>query len=153
LRHAPVQDELKLTKEQREKVKDLMMGMRDKMITLVENGEREKVQALIAEQGKALAKILTAEQNKRLEQVILQVHGLWAMTMADTAKELQLTDEQKKKMGDLQAEAEKEMTKQFAGAAATRTEAQKKLSELHQSANEKGLALLTAEQKAKWKAL
>src|SRR5262249_23095744 len=108
LRHAPVQDELKLTKEQREKVKDLMMGMRDKMITLVENGEREKVQALIAEQGKALAKILTAEQNKRLEQVILQVHGLWAMTMADTAKELQLTDEQKKKMGDLQAEAEKE---------------------------------------------
>ena len=129
-----------------------MTGMRDKLLELVENGERDKVPALVKGQEKGLAKILTAGQYKRLQEVVLQVHGLWALTAPDTAKELKITPGQMKKLRGLQAETEKQM-KNLPEGAATRTEVQKKLAELHRAANDKGLLLLTDEQRARWKAL
>jgi Spy/CpxP family protein refolding chaperone len=152
LRHKAVQEELKLSKEQRDKVKGVMTAVRDKMIELIENGEREKVAALLKEQEKGLTKVLTATQFARLKQVVLQVHGLWAMTVPDTAKDLKLTPGQVKQLRALQAETEKQMNKVFEEAA-TRKEAQKRVAELHRAANDKGLALLTEGQRARWKAM
>jgi hypothetical protein len=152
LRHKAVQEELKLTKDQLDQLKALMTGMRDKMLELVENGERDKVPAVVKGQEKGLTKILTAGQYKRLQEVVLQVHGLWALTEPDTARKLKVTPGQMKKLRELQAETEKQM-KNLPEGAATRTEVQKKMDELHRAANDKGLLLLTDEQRARWKAL
>jgi Spy/CpxP family protein refolding chaperone len=152
LRHKAVQEELKLTEAQREKVKRLMTGMRDKLLELIEGGQRGKVAAVVQEQEKGLAKILTPKQLARLKQVVLQVHGVWALTAPETAKELKITPGQEKKLRALQDATLKEMTK-VSDKARTRTEAQKKLAELHRAANEKGLELLTAGQRDRYKAL
>jgi Spy/CpxP family protein refolding chaperone len=153
IRHKAALEELKLTKEQTEKLKDFMTEWRDKMLALVENGQRDKLPGVLKEQQEKLFKILTPEQVKRLKQVTLQVHGLWAMTTPEAAKELRLTDDQTKKLRALQSETEKQMNKLFEGGATTRTEAQKKVAELHAAANEKGLQVLTEEQRARWKGL
>jgi Spy/CpxP family protein refolding chaperone len=152
LRHKAVQEELKLTNDQREKVKGLMTGMRDKLLDLIESGARDKVAGVVKEQEKGLAKVLTARQLARLRQVVLQAHGVWALTAPDTAKELKITPEQAKKLRVLQDETYKEMSK-VSESAKTRTEAQKRLAELHRAANDKGLRLLSAEQRARYKAL
>jgi hypothetical protein len=151
LRHKPVQEELKLSEEQVEKIKEIMGKMRDKMLALIENGERDKVQPVIKELEKDLFQMLKADQAKRLKEVVLQVHGLWAMTTPDTAKELQLTEEQTKKLRDLQAETEKQMDKLYDGDIESRKEIQKKLAELHTGATDKGLQVLTEKQRVKWK--
>jgi len=150
LRFKAVQEELKLTPEQVQKHQKLLTGMRDQMLALMENGERKKVGAVLDEQEKGLRDILTPGQRKRLQQVYLQVQGLWAMTEADTAKALQLSPEQVKNLRELQAAMEQEITKSI-GQAGTRSAVQKKLGEHHAAANNKGLLLLTATQKDKWK--
>jgi Spy/CpxP family protein refolding chaperone len=154
LRHKAVQEELKVSDKQQEQLKAVMMKMRDKMIAHIENGEREKAAAIVKEHQKDLLNILTAEQAKRLKEVTLQVHGLWAMTVPETAAELKITEEQKTKLRNLQAETEKQMNKLFSGKeASTRTEVQKKMGELHQAATEKGLEVLTAEQRMAWRTM
>jgi hypothetical protein len=150
LRFKAVQEELKLTPEQVQKHQKLLTGMRDQMLTLIENGERKKARSVVDEQEKGLRDILTPGQRKRLQQVYLQVQGLWAMTEADTAKALQLTPEQVKNLRELQAAIEKEIEKSV-GQAGTRSAVQKKLAEHHAAANDKGLLLLTAAQRDKWK--
>jgi Spy/CpxP family protein refolding chaperone len=151
LRHPEIQKELQFTDAQKEKLKEIMHGLRDKMIDLVENNQRDKVFALVQEQTKNLDKLLTPEQLKRLKQVFLQVQGLWALTDPGIVKELKITDEQKEKLVKLQEESTKAMKKLFEGEASSRKEAQAKLAELHKEANAKGLRLLTAEQQTKWK--
>jgi Spy/CpxP family protein refolding chaperone len=152
LRHAEIQKELKLTDEQKEKLKEVMHGLRDKMIDLIENNERAKVFALVQEQNKNLDKLLTPEQLKRFKQVFLQVQGLWALTDPGVVKDLKITDEQKEKLFKLQEERTKDMRKLFdGGQASSRKEAQAKLAEMHKAATAEGLRLLTAEQQAKWK--
>lgn len=153
LRQKTAMLELKLSEKQVEKIKETMMVNRDKILDAIEKGDRAKAAAATRERDKVLFEVLTPEQGKRLRELVLQVHGLWAMTEPDTAKELQLTEEQKTKLQHLQRETEARMAKLFKGEAATRTEAQKKLAEFHTTANEKGLELLTAEQRAKWKSL
>jgi Spy/CpxP family protein refolding chaperone len=151
IRQKSVQDELKMSKEQQGKLKEVMTGIRDQLLELIENGEREKARALIKKHEKDILTVLTSEQVKRLKEIILQVHGIWAMTVPETAKELQITAEQKEKILALQTETEKQMKKIFEGEAASRKEAQQKMAELHKSANDKALLLFTDAQKAKWK--
>jgi Spy/CpxP family protein refolding chaperone len=151
VRHKAVQEELKISKEQQEKLKDVMTKIRDQLLELIENGEREKARALIKKHEKDVLQVLRPEQVKRLKEVILQVHGIWAMTVPETAKELQLAPDQQEKIVALQNETEKQMKKIFEGEATDRKDAQKKMAELHNSANDKALLLLTPERKTKWK--
>jgi hypothetical protein len=152
LRHKAVQDELKLSDDQKKKVMEVFMKTRDKMLELVENGQRDKMQALLKEREKDFTAILTPEQTKRLKQVHLQLLGVWALADPEIAKEFQVTEEQGKKLQELQQKTQKEMDEILEGkGAATRTEAQQKAVELHNSANEKGLQILSAEQRDKWK--
>jgi Spy/CpxP family protein refolding chaperone len=151
LRHPAVQEELKLSEEQRNKLKEVMMKMRDRTIELIENGERNKVQEVMKGGQKDLEKVLTAKQNKRLKEVILQVHGVWAMITPETAKELRLTEEQTKKLRAIQTESVKAMDKLSEGKAETRKELQKQLGELHTATTEKAVAVLTEKQRGQWK--
>jgi hypothetical protein len=153
LRQKAVMAELKLTEEQTGRMKQALMALREKMLDAIETKQSDKAAALVQEQEKAIFKLLTPDQGKRLRELVHQVHGLWAMTLPETADTLKLTAEQRAKLKELQAETEKQMNQLFRGAAETRTEAQKKLAEMHIAATEKGVQLLTADQQAKWKAL
>ena len=153
LRQKAVMQELRLSEEQVGKIKEAMMAQRDRLLEFIEKGERDKAAALTRERDKTLLKVLTPAQARRLRELVLQVHGLWAMTEPDTVKELKLTEEQTQRLRQLQKETEGRMAKLFEGEAATRTEAQKKLAEYHVAANEKGLTFLTEAQRATWKEL
>jgi len=85
LNNPQVQQELKLTEEQRDKVSALGEQLREKFRGLGQElrglspEEREKrVQAVNEEVEKELAKVLKKEQLQRLKQIALQVEGLAA---------------------------------------------------------------------------
>jgi hypothetical protein len=78
---------------------------------------------------------------------------MMALEKPDIAKEMQLTDEQTRKVREIRDAAMKEMAKVFEGGADSREEARKKMTEINKANDEKLLKLLSDEQKAKWKDL
>jgi len=112
LRNEAVQKELKISDIQKEKIlkiqedsqketRELFSGLRDldrdarqkKMEEL-----REKAQKLGADTTKKINEVLDADQQKRLKGISLQMAGTRALLNADTAKELNITDDQKTKI-------------------------------------------------------
>src|SRR5262249_23312617 len=112
-----VQQELQLVDEQKDKVRDITDGMRNKVRDQMRDvftqmrdlsdderrakfGEiRTKMEALQADTEKDLEKVLLPHQMERLKQIDLQTkiqqRGASALTGGDVAKALNLTDEQR----------------------------------------------------------
>ncbi len=124
----PVQRELKLTEEQRKKVRSLeAKHQRDLRRLMPQNpfaafndpaGTMQtlqdapaKMQQLGKEADQAIDGILTAIQGRRLQEISLQLRGGHALTDPDVAKTLKLTKEQMEKLQEIQQEAMKEMQK------------------------------------------
>jgi len=111
LRSEAVQDELKLTAEQKEKLASLAGGrQRDgggRNFREMSREERQEWMAEMRERAEAAEKkigeILSEEQRTRLKQIRLQMLGGTALANPEFAKDLGLTDEQKEKLQDLQA--------------------------------------------------
>jgi hypothetical protein len=161
LMNKSVQNELKLTDEQKEKVASYQSEMAGKMREafskfrdLNPEEAREKLQAMMKEattQSEKLVKeILKPEQARRLKQIELQQAGLRNFTNEETQKALQLTDEQKEKLETIAEDTAKdsqeimrEAGRDFQRAA----EARKKVEALRKQAMEKANAVLTDEQK------
>lgn len=144
-----VQEELKLSDEQIKKVQEMsekqresMQGLRD----LDQEERRTKMQELTQASQKAVAQTLKPEQLKRAKQIALQQPN--AITGEEVAKELNITDEQKEKMREIRMQSFEEMRD-----LGRDEEGAKKRQELTKATNEKMLAVLTAEQKAKLKEL
>src|SRR4029077_11046877 len=104
LTNKSVQEELKITKEQKEKIdeasKKIQEKYRDdfaKLRDLQGDERREKGAALQKQVTEELTKAadLTSEQKKRYGQIQLQQLGTRAFTTADVQKQLNLTDAQK----------------------------------------------------------
>lgn len=96
-----VQDALKLSDDQKEKIKTLNDETRDAMRKEFENGgrpDREKMRKLMDEASEKLNKILDAGQQKRLMGIFAQVAGPGAVMDPSVQKELSITDEQKDKL-------------------------------------------------------
>jgi Tol biopolymer transport system component len=102
-----VQDELRLTDEQKKKVDEAVQGQLHEATKLfgklggLEPQEREKhlgeYRAKAAEKLTAFLKeTLTGEQLKRLHQVMLQQEGLLAIGNPEVMKELEFTDQQRR---------------------------------------------------------
>jgi len=126
------------------------------------NDERQKMQAkmtdvntkLNEEFTPKLKELLSADQMKRLKQIQIQEQGSGALTNADVATELALTEEQKKKLNDLQAEYRRKQGELFGGGAGG--DIQERLAkgrELTTERDAKAAEVLTAEQKIKYTAL
>jgi Spy/CpxP family protein refolding chaperone len=101
-----VQDALKLTDDQKEKVKTINEETRDAMRKEFENGgrpDREKMRKLNDEATEKLDKVLDAGQQKRLMGVFAQVNGARAVMDPKVAKEIGVTDEQKDKLREAMA--------------------------------------------------
>jgi Spy/CpxP family protein refolding chaperone len=101
-----VQEELKLTDEQKEKATKIRMDMFAKMQDVFQSaaGDQDKLRAEMRKVNDTFAKTITEllkpDQAKRFKQIELQVLGLNALTREDVQKELKLTDKQKSAVTD-----------------------------------------------------
>jgi len=150
-----VQEELKLSDDQvkkvtelREKQRESFQGLRD----LSPEERRSKIQEMTKAQNEALAKILDAKQLKRIKQIALQQQMrfgiVFVLNNEEVAKTLQITDEQKEKIREIQRNAFEEMRN-----LGRDEEGRKKREEIRKATNEKVEGLLSAEQKSKLKEL
>jgi Spy/CpxP family protein refolding chaperone len=156
-----VQTELKLTDEQKTKVTDLAAKLREQRQSQFQElrdlapDERQKRMAdWRAEEDKQLGDILNADQMKRYHQLQLQQQGLSAaVTDKTVADELKLTDEQKTKIQAIVDDQRNAMRELFqgGGGGADRQAMMQKMQELRKQSDEKIAAVLTDDQKGKWK--
>ena len=108
LQRDDVKEELKLTDEQKTKLGEMQQGMMDEMRSAFQDaaGDRSAMQKIMAKVQESAAKkvnaILTPDQQKRLKEINIQESGNSALMSADLQKELGLSEDQIKKIKDLQ---------------------------------------------------
>lgn len=164
----PVQAELKLTDEQKEKLEahlrellpeamKFFEGMQD-----VKPEEREKeIQAFRKKSEKKLVGVLketlSADQSKRLRQLGLQQEGAFALLHGgpEIAKELNITDDQRKQFMAIVRELQKtvEPLIKEAQSGGNPEEIRPKVMKIRMEHEGKIEALLTDAQKKQWKAM
>ena len=150
LRQKSVQKELDLSADVVKKIMDFTSAESAAAGKALELGEAERKEAfakLARKNAKFLADTLTEKQGKRLNQITMQFTALHQLTKPEMVKELKLSNEQVKKLMDLQTEARKALVELFQSKErAGKTE---KFAKLREETRTKILALLTDEQKAK----
>jgi type 1 glutamine amidotransferase len=151
-----VRKELKLSAEQIKKVEELSDKMRAKMqdaFALEEPERGKKLQELNQENDKALAAVLAPEQAKRLKQIAYQQQGTAALATAEVAKEIGLSDEQRKQIADINDETGRKTRELLQPGAKPDEATRAKIEELRKAGSDKVLAVLTDAQRAAWKDL
>jgi Spy/CpxP family protein refolding chaperone len=163
--NADVQKALKVTDEQADKIKDINDAMRDERRKLFEGGRdaagdqaamREKMQELTATATKKLNEVLDATQQKRLMGIQIQVSGANAVMDPAIGKELNVTEDQKKKLEEVSQSNRDAMRELFEGArdAEGGPEAMReKMEKQREEANKKLMAVLTSDQQAQLETL
>lgn len=150
-----VQDELKLTDDQKAAIKKVMDEGRAAMRKAFQDMDRDAARAAREKMGKELAKVkegLKPDQAKRFKQIQLQVAGPRALASPEVQKELKLTDKQTEEVKgifkDLQAKRQ-ELFKDAGGDREKMREAFRKMQEMSKTANEKLGKVLTPDQQKK----
>jgi hypothetical protein len=167
LRIAEVQKELKMTPEQVGKIDAKQQEVRQAMQELRQGGgnqqqlseeDRAKRTAKMQEiQTKAVKDILDEKQVKRFNELQLQQQGPLALARKDIADELKLTDEQKQKIVKIQTDMNEERRAAMQGvnfqemSEEERAKMMTKMQDMQKAAGDKVVAVLTDEQKKKWK--
>jgi len=159
IQNAQVQQELKLSDEQKSKVDEVASRVREAGPQRSQGGGqadreqlRERMQAMsrvVAEEEKKLDEVLNDEQKTRLEQISLQVTGVRALARDEVASKLGLSDEQKEKV---QA-ALRSQRGQFGGGQGQPRPDAAAVRERRQQLEQQVLAVLNDEQKQKWEEL
>ena len=149
LRQKSVQKELAISADVAKKVMAFTEQQSEafgKAVGMAE-AERKTAFAQLQEQNKKfLADTLNAKQNTRLDQLYLQFTAPYQLTKAETAKALNLTEDQQQKCKDLHKEYRKEMEDIFFGKA---TEGRaEKFAKLREKTRTKILSILTEKQQA-----
>jgi Spy/CpxP family protein refolding chaperone len=155
-----VQKELKLDKDQTEKIKDAIKKvqddnkddiakLRDRDTSREERQEINKKLNVAYE--KSVSDILNADQKKRLKQIQIQAEGLQAFSDADIVKALSLTDDQKTKIKEISEDVAKQMQELRSGGGGRGNF--EKMAEIRKDSMEKATKLLTDDQKKTWKDL
>lgn len=115
---------------------------------------RKEAEARAAKEKEELAKILLDSQMQRLSEISLQVRGVDALSDSEVAAKLEITDEQKQKLTEVQDEVREGMREQMQ---ALRDEGnddpeamRTKMTELRKQNEEKVLAVLTDAQREKF---
>lgn len=165
LRIPAVQAELKMTPEQIGKLDAKQAEVRQSMqglggggggqLSAEERQQRmEKVQEI---QTKAVNDILDPTQQKRFRQLELQQQGPSALARKDVAAELKLTDEQIKKIADLQRQADADRRSAMQGvdfqslSPEDRDKLMTRMQDIQKATGAKMAALLTEAQQTQWK--
>lgn len=156
LRSPQVQQELKLTDQQRQQLEQLGEQWREKVRGLRDlppEERRQKVQGMRAEVEKQLSQILNEQQMKRLKQIALQVEGYAALERPEIADQVGLTKEQRQKIRDILRQAAEKRREAFQQGRSDRQAAFQRMREIRQWVDGEIEKLLTAEQKKKWQEL
>jgi Spy/CpxP family protein refolding chaperone len=159
-----VQKEMKLSDEQAAKVKKLVEKLRAEirqqytaLRKIEDRAQRRAKMTELTEQfdGKVreqLRDVLKREQMMRLYQIRMQVRPVVdSLSNRYVARRLKLTEEQQKKVAEISKQTQAKESELFGAMRnatnAQRSEAFQKLRQLRSAADEKALAVLTAEQK------
>jgi hypothetical protein len=152
-----VRQELKLTREQRSKVKkelDTLLEKykedRDKLRGMSGEDRQDFFKKRNEDAKKTMAGILDRKQMKRLEQVHLQVLGVDAFTQDEVIQGLKLSDEQKMKIAVVRTELLRRQREIFQAEGDPR-EKLEKVGMARKEAKQKAADILTGEQKKTWK--
>lgn len=156
LRNQQVQQELKLTDQQKQQLEQLGEQWREKMRGLRDlppEERRQKGEGMRAEVEKQLATTLNEQQMKRLKQIALQVEGYAALERPEIADQVGLTKEQRQKIRDILRQAAEKRREAFQQGRSDRQAAFQRMREIRQWVDGEIEKLLTAEQKKKWQEL
>jgi Spy/CpxP family protein refolding chaperone len=156
LRNDSVQKELKVSDDQKTKLKEAVEKVREdhkgdfaKLQDVPEDQRMEKAGEIMRAQAKdyykAAAGVLDDKQIKRLKQIDIQQQGTRALSDPDIQKGLKITDEQKKKILAISEEQGKKMRELFGGG--FNEETRKKMADLRKETEDKVNAVLTDDQK------
>lgn len=160
LREEEVQTELKLTDEQKSKIGEIQGSMRERMQPIMQEaaGDREKMTAAFAKVMEGMTKeinaVLTADQQKRLKEIFVQRTGNSVVLQKDFQKELKMTDEQIKKVDDLNKKsqaANMALFQKMRDGDLTQEEVTDKTTKNSKALNDEIGKILTDDQKAKLK--
>jgi len=157
----PVQAALKLSDEQKDKIKAINDEMRDEGRKLAEglrdqSGDRaalrEKMMELNATAAKKFNEVLDEGQQKRMMGIMIQLVGVNAVMDPAVATELNITDDQKKQLEEVREGNRQAMREAFEGGRdqGGGREAREKLRE---EWNKKLMAVLTSDQQAQLESL
>lgn len=139
LRAKEVQEALKLTDEQKEKITKINDEAREAM----QEGGREKFAEIMKSTSDKINEVLDDGQEKRLMGILIQVNPVAALMDPAVAKELNITDDQKTKM----REAAAGFREKFGELGdLSREERGKKMEELQAEISKKVMAELTSDQ-------
>lgn len=154
LRQHSVQEELKLSKDQVQKVDEMASKQwkaAQEAFKMKTEQRKTKFDELAKANERFIVDTLKPEQHKRLDQISMQVAGLLWAADPRVARALNLTDEQKQTIKDLHKRAHKEVeTIIHSPEKGNRTE---RLDELRKAGRKQLMGALTDEQKTKWKEL
>jgi Spy/CpxP family protein refolding chaperone len=150
-----------LTDEQKEKMTkyfEKVQGLKDTPEDQLDAKIRETFKDELETPMKEVEKILKPEQLTRLKQISRQQGGPGAYLKPENVTDLKLTDDQKKKLKEINDELQKDVGELRRGAGGGKggfgpvpPETREKITALTKEANEKAAEVLTAEQKSKWK--
>lgn len=156
-----VQKELNLSEQQLQQIQQLMTQQREQMQPLMQQmrnatpEQRQKLMEQVMQKwDEALGKVLQPSQKARLRELQLQAQGPSALARPDVAKELNLSEEQRKKIGDILAQyGQKQMQlwQQGRGPNVDRQALMQEVQQLRQQMDKELLAVLTAQQQEQWK--
>ena len=145
-----VRKELKVTDDQESKLQEIQKK-RDSARRELRDVPREERQAKFNEFVKKFTaqtnEVLDSDQKKRLQEITIQVRGSSALSSADVAKALGLSDEQKKKLTSINADSRAKSRELFQGDREGRRD---KFAALRKETGEQRLAVLSADQKEKF---
>jgi len=152
LRQQSVQKELKLNESEVEKIHKHCAKQWEKAQQIVELAEPErdnKFNQLTKENEQFVESTLNKDQRKRLHEIMFQIAGLLCLSRPDVEAKLNLTEEQKRRIPQLQKQARQEMEEVIHDA--KKEEKRAKLKELRETSRTRVKELLTDAQEAKWK--
>ncbi len=158
-----VQDELKLTDDQKQQLSKIQTQQREAMQKAFQEGAgdrekmREAMQAAMEKTNKNIAKVvdtLKPGQKQRFHQIQMQLGGLRALLNAELSKDLNLTDKQKEEIRGIQEDAQKDVREILQDAQGDRERmqaARQKIQKVQQEATAKALKVLNSDQQTKYK--
>lgn len=148
-----VQKALKLTDEQKDKIGKISDQLRDDVRKAFDGGNGfEKMQDLYKDASAKLNEVLDEGQQKRLMGISIQVNGAGATVDPAVAKELNITDDQQKKLDEVRQRNRLAMREAFQ-AGGGQGGGREQFEKLREEGNKKLLAVLTSEQQSQLEAL
>jgi Spy/CpxP family protein refolding chaperone len=155
LRNETVQNDLKLTDDEKASIQKLQDAARDNRTALqgLSGEERTaKMAEITKEQDSKIAGILDDKQKARLKEIRLQQRGPQGLTDKELAEALKLTDDQVNKIKEIVDAMQKEIQDAFqsAGQGGDRTAMREKMTKLRKDTGDKILAVLTPDQKTSY---